>query len=787
MIKKYLYFIIPLLFIANISFGQTQIVNLGFEQWDNAGSSDQEPVGWSSFKTAGGSYSGFVDNQKIERSTDKRPGSTGTYSTRIWATSAFGGVIANGTMTTGQIQAGGTSASSPNNHNKTIRSNASFNQPFSGYPDSLVVWAKVNTSNSSEQARIAATIHDNYDYRDPETSDANAPAHVVGKANYNFNTNGSWQRISIPFDYNYPATSAQYILITITTNKTPGGGAANDEVFVDDLQFIYNPVVTVSPSANQTIVENQTGTTLSVSENFTPTAREWKYSTISGSGYTSFSTPQTGATYTPLFANTGIYYVVCESNNGSTVTRSNQVKITVNQFTNNITPTATQTIFQNQAGIALDVSESPSATSREWKYSTTQGGPYQSFATAETGMSYTPLFFAIDTYYIVCESKIGTATSVSNEVQINVLQSSTPSISITPSGSQTIEVNNDGAMLTANETITPTAREWKYSTTQGGPYQSFSPTENGSNYTPNFNVAGMYYIICESTMSGTVYTSNEVEITVLDIGVTITPDSTQHLIEYIPGDTLFAIESQPADSREWKFNRQLGAPFQSFATPQTDTYLVPTFEDASWYYVICESTFNGITKTSNMVIFIVENGPELKITPFASQTVEQEENGNTLTADAGNFTIESLEWKYNTVDTGSFISFATPETNNTYTPLFADTGVYYIQCEAVIQGTTFISNQVKVTVTEKNSVGIIDMQNTDFKVYASNNNIIVDLSRKDFNNSTFDLYNLQGQKVATQQLVGNSINSIKTNNSLGYYFYSITHKQDFYRGKLFLK
>lgn len=786
MIKNYIYLILSFIILSNLSFAQTQIVNLGFENWDNAGTADQEPVGWSSFKNAGGSYSGFVDNQKIERTTDTRPGSTGSYSTRIWSTSVLG-IVANGTMTTGQIQAGATSASDPANHNKTIRSNSAFNQPFTGRPDSLVVWVKSNLSNSSHEARIAATIHDNYDYRDPEASDANAPAHVVGKATKNFNTGGNWQRISIPFDYNHPATSAQYILITVTTSKTPGVGTANDEVFVDDLQFIYNPIVTIAPTATQTIVANQTGTTLSVTENFTPSSRTWKYSTTSGSGYVSFTTPQTGASYTPQFASAGTYYVVCESVQNGTAVRSNQVTITVNPFTNAITPAAAQTIFQNQQGIDLDVSESPTANSREWKYSTTQGGPYQSFASPETGISYTPLFFNIDTYYVVCQSKIGAATAVSNEVTINVLQSSTPSISITPSGSQVVEINEDGTTLTANETITSTNREWKYSTTQGGPYTSFLPTETANTYTPNFNTTGSYFIICESTMSGTVYTSNEVEITVLDIGVSITPDTTQYLIEYIPGDTLFAIETQVADSREWFFNTQLGAPYQSFAIAQTNTYFVPTFADAGWYYVICRSTFNGITKTSNMATFIVENGPNVKITPFATQTIQQEDSGAILTVNAGSFAIQSQEWKYSDSLNGTYNSFSTAETDIIYLPLFADTGIYYVHCETLIEGVTFISNAVKITVTPKNTVGIVNIQTIDFKVYARQNSIVVDLSNKDFNTANFDLYNLQGQKVLTQKLNGNTANFIETNNRKGYYFYNISHLQNVYRGKLFLK
>lgn len=788
--KQIFTFIFTIVLAFNYSLNaQNQIVNLGFENWDALGTQNEEPVGWNSFMNAeNNGVSSFVfsqaKQQKIQRSTTIRPGSTGSYSSRINSTSIIG-IIANGNMTTGRIMVGSTNATDNANHNKTKTGDAAYNQPFTGNPDSLVVWVNYN-GGAGQEARISATIHDNYDYIDPSGADQNAPAHVVAKAVKNYpNTNG-WQRISIPFDYNHPATNAAYILITFTTNKTPGGGSGNDVVFIDDLEFKYAPEVTIAPNAIQTLVENQVGNTLTVSENFAQSGRTWKYSTFSGSGYVGFLNPETGATYTPQFANPGDYYVVCESMNNGTVVRSNQVKITVNAFSNSISPIAAQTIFQNQNGIPLNVTETPNADSREWKFSTTQGGPYQSFANVETGTSYTPLFFNINTYYVVCESTKGGVTTTSNEVEIEVLQNSTPSVSITPNGVQNLEVNVDGSILTANETITPTSREWKISSTAGGPYQSFSPIENSNTLTPNFSAAGTYFIVCESEMNGTVYTSNEVEITVVDLGVTISPDSTQHLVEYIAGDTLFALESQPADSREWKYNTQLGAPYLSFNVPETDSFFVPKFTDASYYYIICESTFNGITKTSNMVTLIVENGPNVKITPSSTQNLEEDEDGTELTVSVADYTIDSQEWKFTDSLGGTFNSFATAETNATYTPNFANEGTYYIHCEAVILGETMISNQVKVIVAEK-TVGIIDYKEANFKVYSSNKSIKVDLTQTELQNALIEVFSLNGQKVNKQVLENNTINTIDLNVSEGIYFFNIINENTIYQGKLFIK
>jgi Secretion system C-terminal sorting domain len=88
---------------------------------------------------------------------------------------------------------------------------------------------------------------------------------------------------------------------------------------------------------------------------------------------------------------------------------------------------------------------------------------------------------------------------------------------ITPTATQTIMVGNNGTMLTVNDSLTPSGTEWMYSTTSGGSYSAFSPTQTGTTYTPNFAMVGTYYVVCVSSYStySLNVTSNEVQIDVI--------------------------------------------------------------------------------------------------------------------------------------------------------------------------------------------------------------------------------------------------------------------------------
>jgi len=220
-----------------------QLRNSGFEYWEGAETSI-EPTNWNSFMTGAGSMISMAKAQKVDESDLTRDGSKGEKSVVIWSNSVLG-IVANGNLTTGQIQANSATATNLNNHNKTIIDNDDFRAPFTGTPDSLSVWVKFVPKNGEHQARVSAVLHDNYEYRDPANSEAQA--HEIAKAELDYSAaeDNSWQRLSIPFEYTENDLTSAYMLVSFTTNKTPGVGSANDSVYVDDILMIYKPTLAV--------------------------------------------------------------------------------------------------------------------------------------------------------------------------------------------------------------------------------------------------------------------------------------------------------------------------------------------------------------------------------------------------------------------------------------------------------------------------------------------------------------------------------------------------------------
>lgn len=216
-----------------------QIANSNMESWDNLGMATEEPTNWNGFKSGTGGLVSF-GSQQVEQSTAIRANATGMYCARIWSKSTLG-IVANGTLTLGQINMGSTTASSPLNFNFSKTADPLFSEPISVVPDSVVFWAKY-TAGSGQQARMHAIIHDSSDVHDP--IDAGSQPFVVARAELNYSpTNGNWTRFSTPFTYEVQTgqmPTAKYILLTFATNKNPGGGAANDEVLLDDIELIYN-------------------------------------------------------------------------------------------------------------------------------------------------------------------------------------------------------------------------------------------------------------------------------------------------------------------------------------------------------------------------------------------------------------------------------------------------------------------------------------------------------------------------------------------------------------------
>lgn len=223
------------------------ITNGGFEgTWSNG-----EPAGWHSFISATGSLAGFVQStDQFSKATDVRPGTTGSQSALIQTKYTLGNK-ANGNCTNGQINAGSMTANdATGNYNFSDPSNSGYNTPFVGNPDSLVFWAKYvpanqEPSNSSNQARANAVVTTNARYQDPETGDYASVKIASAAINYSATSTMGWQRLAVPFSYtSVDPTKAAYVLITFSTNKTPGGGTSGrntkDNIYLDDVEMIYN-------------------------------------------------------------------------------------------------------------------------------------------------------------------------------------------------------------------------------------------------------------------------------------------------------------------------------------------------------------------------------------------------------------------------------------------------------------------------------------------------------------------------------------------------------------------
>lgn len=243
-----------------------QIPNSDFEDFHTASYSSttsDEPNNWHSFMSCSGSFAKYVSSvPHTFISEDVRPGTTGTKSVKL--TSGIVKVLfvstpANGTLTTGRLQAGSTTATSTDNcsfldisSTDTDANGDPFYTELTAHPDSIKLWVKFKqgTLKASEQqykyATMSAAITDGTYYQDPENQ---TYTNVVAKAKNNEieSNDASWQELTVPFDYSsYSANAVEpkAILVTLSTNAQPGVGSTDsdnpDELYIDDLSLVYN-------------------------------------------------------------------------------------------------------------------------------------------------------------------------------------------------------------------------------------------------------------------------------------------------------------------------------------------------------------------------------------------------------------------------------------------------------------------------------------------------------------------------------------------------------------------
>jgi hypothetical protein len=335
MVKRFI--AISLLFTSFSMNAQQQIRNSNMELWDNIGQAIEEPSNWNSFRSAQGSFTSFA-SQQVQRSTSTRAGASGQYCARIWSKSTLG-VVANGNLTLGRINMGSTTADNPNNYNISLTADTNFSEVITTAPDSLVFWVKFTPQSGNQNARVHAILHDAYDLRDP--IDANSATYVVSRAELNYpSTNGQWVRKSVPFVNTGSATTPQFLLITFTTNQTPGGGAADDEVLLDDIQLVYNPSnnnLQITASNDSDVTAQGSSVTINVVANDNDPENNIDLASLTILSQPTNGTAQANSdgtiTYSPnaaFYGSDNFTYQICDL--GSPVTcASGIVNITVNQ------------------------------------------------------------------------------------------------------------------------------------------------------------------------------------------------------------------------------------------------------------------------------------------------------------------------------------------------------------------------------------------------------------------------------------------------------------------------
>lgn len=246
-------FIASALFAVGLSAsaqGVYQFNDPGFENWKSA---NVPGNGWNSFESAennGLNPSWLFDTGK-KKSPKPEQEKTAPYSEskslKIYSNTPFVGKYANGNITTGVIMMGSTDPvgdykGERKNHNKTMRSKDGGYMLFDGTPDKISFYAKFK-SGGSKNGCGRFILHGDVDYRDPDKQSngdyfPNMKENLIGEATILVPTTTDWTYFESDFTYYQNKPTKQYLLASLTTNPNPGE-SSGDELYVDDIHFIY--------------------------------------------------------------------------------------------------------------------------------------------------------------------------------------------------------------------------------------------------------------------------------------------------------------------------------------------------------------------------------------------------------------------------------------------------------------------------------------------------------------------------------------------------------------------
>ena len=239
-----------------------QLPNAGFENFHEASYSSaksQEPDGWHSFMSSTGSVASMVSEpvhtyesaEVRENAAEDNKKCVKIVSTPV----KFMGMVvasANGTITTGRLQAGSADATSNKNcsfldfNSTDVDANGDpFYAVLNNKPDAMKVWVKFKAGdgNKNPKATISALLTNGEYAQDPE--DDKYAANIIARANNSsIESKDEWQEITIPFTYDNAEEMPKAALVTMSTCAVPSGGSKSetnpDVLYVDDVEMVYN-------------------------------------------------------------------------------------------------------------------------------------------------------------------------------------------------------------------------------------------------------------------------------------------------------------------------------------------------------------------------------------------------------------------------------------------------------------------------------------------------------------------------------------------------------------------
>ncbi|MVO09310.1 T9SS type A sorting domain-containing protein [Flavobacterium sp. TP390] len=223
--KKLLQSLLPC-FLLSVCYSQTTLPNPDFENWQNVGSSTEEPTNWNSNKTGGG-FASIGPQTCFRESTNPQ---NGTYCLKLETKSYFGSANV-GYGTTGKINA---PTSNPNDtYAETVRSDSNFNSPFTGRPDAFLGFFR-NTYVGGNSGKIQIILHGDYDVRNP--IDANSTPYIIGTAEFTIpsSSTAAWTSFNVPITY-LSTDTPSYVLIIADS-----GNQVGNILWVDNLSLDYS-------------------------------------------------------------------------------------------------------------------------------------------------------------------------------------------------------------------------------------------------------------------------------------------------------------------------------------------------------------------------------------------------------------------------------------------------------------------------------------------------------------------------------------------------------------------